>query len=214
MAFTLPPLPYDYNALEPYIDEQTMRIHHDRHHAGYVNGLNAALEKLAQARESGDFSAVQQLERLVAFHGGGHYNHTIFWQIMAPPGAGGGGEPDGALREQIEKDFGSFEAFKKHFSAAANAVEGSGWGVLAWHPAAEQLLILTMMNQQNLTIIGSQPILMIDVWEHAYYLKYQNRRADYIEAWWNVVNWPKVAELLEAAKGGGGIKFPQNGTPQ
>jgi len=200
MPYTLPPLPYDYNALEPYIDEQTMRIHHDKHHQAYVDGLNKALEGLAKARETGDFAAVQQLSRLVAFHGGGHYNHSVFWTIMAPPGRGGGGEPTGALREQIEKDFGSFDAFKKHFSAASVAVEGSGWGVLAWHHAAGALTIQTMMNQQNLTILGSYPILMLDVWEHAYYLKYQNRRADYVAAFWNVINWEAVAQRLEEGK--------------
>lgn len=200
MPYTLLPLPYDYNALEPYIDEQTMRIHHDLHHQAYVNGLNAALEGLAKARQSGDFAAVQQLSRLVAFHGGGHYNHTVFWEIMGPAGKTGGGEPTGALRAQIDADFGSFDAFRKHFSAASAAVEGSGWGVLAWHPAAQALSIQTMMNQQNLTVIGSQPILMIDVWEHAYYLKYQNKRPAYIEAWWNVVNWSAVAARLADAK--------------
>lgn len=200
MSHTLPPLPYDYNALEPYIDEQTMRLHHDRHHQAYVDGLNRALEGLAKARETGDFAAVQQLSRLVAFHGGGHYNHTVFWNIMAPSGRGGGGEPQGTLREQIEKDFGSFDAFKKHFSAASVAVEGNGWGVLAWHPGLGALLVETMMNQQNLTIIGSYPILMLDVWEHAYYLKYQNRRADYVAAWWNVVNWEAVAQRFEEGK--------------
>lgn len=200
MVYTLPPLPYDYNALEPYIDEQTMRLHHDRHHQAYVDGLNRALEGLAKARETGDFAAVQQLSRLVAFHGGGHYNHTVFWNVMAPPGRGGGGEPSGPLREQIEKDFGSVEAFKKHFGAASVAVEGNGWGVLAWHPGLGALVVETMMNQQNLTIIGSYPLLMLDVWEHAYYLKYQNRRADYVAAWWNVVNWEAVAQRFEEGK--------------
>jgi Fe-Mn family superoxide dismutase len=200
MPYTLPPLPYDYNALEPYIDEQTMRIHHDKHHQAYVDGLNKAVDGLAKARETGDFAAVQQLSRLVAFHGGGHYNHSVFWNVMAPNGHGGGGEPSGALRAQIEKDFGSFDAFKKHFSAASVAVEGSGWGVLAWHHAADALTIQTMMNQQNLTVIGSYPVLMLDVWEHAYYLKYQNRRADYVAAFWNVVNWEAVAQRLEEGK--------------
>ncbi len=197
MAYELPPLPYDYDALEPHIDEATMRIHHDKHHATYVTGLNGALEKLEAARASGDLAAVQQLSRLVAFHGGGHTNHTIFWEIMGP---NGGGEPSGALAAQIAKDFGSFAGFKAHFSAASAAVEGSGWGVLAWHPELDSLTVQTMMNQQNLTILGSDPVLMLDVWEHAYYLKYQNRRPDYIEAWWNVVNWDAVAQRLSDAQ--------------
>jgi len=187
--YTLPPLPYDYASLEPHIDEQTMRIHHDKHHQGYVNGLNAALGKLAGARQSGDFADVQQLSRLLAFHGGGHANHTLFWQNMAPPGRGGGGEPTGRIAEQIAKDFGDLARFQAHFSAAAAAVEGSGWAVLGWHPLLGRLLVQTMMNQQNLTVLGTVPLLVLDVWEHAYYLKYQNRRGDYVKAWWNVVNW-------------------------
>lgn len=200
MPHELPPLPYDYNALEPHIDEQTMRIHHDKHHAGYVKGLNAAEEGLAAARQSGDFKAVQQLSRLVAFHGGGHSNHTIFWQNLAPPNSGGGGEPGGKLAEQIQADFGDFDKFRAHFTAASAAVEGSGWGVLSWHPNFGKLHVQTMMNQQNLTVLGSVPLLLLDVWEHAYYLKYQNRRPDYIEAWWNVVNWSDVQARFDKAK--------------
>jgi len=197
MAYELPALPYAYDALAPHIDEETMRIHHDKHHAAYVTGLNGALDKLAAARESGDLAAVQQLSRLVAFHGGGHTNHTVFWGIMGP---NGGGEPSGGLAGQIDKDFGGFDAFKAHFTAASVAVEGSGWGVLAWHPQLEALTVQTMMNQQNLTVLGSQPILMLDVWEHAYYLQYQNRRPDYVKAWWNVINWAAVAKRLADAQ--------------
>jgi len=200
MPHELPPLPYDYNALEPHIDEQTMRVHHDKHHAAYVKGLNAAEESLEAARQAGDFKAVQQLSRLVAFHGGGHSNHTIFWQNMAPPSKGGGGEPGGKLATQIQTDFGDFEKFRNHFTAAAGAVEGSGWGVLSWHPLMGKLHVQTMMNQQNLTVLGSVPLLLLDVWEHAYYLKYQNRRPDYIEAWWNVVNWSDVQARFDKAK--------------
>ena len=177
MPHVLPPLPYDYNALEPHIDEQTMRLHHDIHHKAYVDGLNAAEEKLAAARASGDFAAVQALERAVAFHGSGHFNHCIFWENMSP---NGGGTPSGDLAAQIDKDFGSFEAFKGHFSAAAATVEGNGWGVPGWHPVAGRL--------------------MIDVWEHAYYLNYQNKRPAYVEAWWNVVNWANVSERFEQAR--------------
>ena len=189
MPYELPPLPYAYEALEPHIDAKTMQVHHDLHHKAYVDGLNKALDGLAKAREANDFAAVQQLSRLVAFHGGGHSNHTIFWHNLAPAGKGGGGEPGGELATQIRKDFGDFAKFKAHFSAAAAAVEGNGWGVLAWQPALGSLTIQTMMNQQNLTILGSIPVLMLDDWEHAYYLKYQNRRAEYVTAFWNVANW-------------------------
>lgn len=190
--YELPPLPYAYDALEPHIDEQTMRLHHDKHHLSYVNGLNTALEKLAAAREAGDYALVKHWSREAAFHGSGHLLHSIFWPNMAPPGSGPA-EPEGDLAAQIAKDFGSFEAFKAHFSAAAGAVEGSGWALLVWEPNAGQLEVLTAEKHQNLTQWGVVPLLVLDVWEHAYYLKYQNRRPDYIAAFWNVVNW-KVAE--------------------
>ncbi len=197
--YTLPPLPYDYKALEPHIDEQTMRIHHDLHHAGYTKGLNAALAKLAEIRSTGDFSNIQQLSRLLAFHAGGYFNHIVFWNNMAPAGKGGGGEPEGALAAHIKRDFGAVDKFRQHFSAATNSVEGNGWGVLGYHPALKRLVVMTMMNQQDLATIGLVPLLMCDVWEHAYYLKYQNKRADYVTAWWNVVNWKNAAERYEAA---------------
>lgn len=200
MPITLPELPYAEDALEPHIDKQTMNLHRTKHHQAYVDGFNKAEAALAAARTSGDFAAIQQLERLIAFHGGGHVNHSIFWETMAPAGKGGGGEPAGALADQIKADFGDFAKFKAHFQAAAVAVEGSGWAWLTWHPALGKLVIQTMMNQQNLHILGSVPLLGCDVWEHAYYLKYQNKRADYVTAWWNVVNWGKVAEKFAAAK--------------
>jgi Fe-Mn family superoxide dismutase len=196
MAHVLPPLPYAYDALEPHIDEQTMRLHHDKHHQTYVDGLNAAEKKLAEMRQSGDFAAVQAVQRALAFHGSGHFNHVVFWENMTPQG---GGSPSGELASQIDKDFGGFDKFKAHFSAAAATVEGNGWGVLAWHPVAGHLQILAAMNHQNQGHYGAIPILMLDVWEHAYYLKYQNARPKYIEAWWNVVNWVNVAERLEKA---------------
>jgi Fe-Mn family superoxide dismutase len=201
MSHELPPLPYDYNALEPYIDEQTMRLHHDKHHQGYVNGLNNAEAKLAEARASGDYALVAHWERALAFHGSGHFLHTIYWANMAPAGNGGGGEPSGALAKQIDKDFGSFAAFKAQFSAATAAVEGSGWGILAWQTGSDQLVILQAEKHQNLTQQGAVPLLVLDVWEHAYYLKYQNRRGEYIDAWWNVVNWADAAERFAEARG-------------
>jgi Fe-Mn family superoxide dismutase len=196
MPHILPPLPYAYNALEPHIDEQTMRLHHDLHHKAYVDGLNAAEEKLAKARESGDWSAVQAVQRALAFHGSGHFNHCVFWENMSPKG---GGTPSGDLGAQITKDLGGFDKFRAHFSQAAATVEGNGWGILAWHPMAGRLLVLASMNHQNQGVHGSIPLLMLDVWEHAYYLKYQNKRAAYVEAWWNVVNWTDVAKRLEKA---------------
>ncbi len=193
----LPALPYEYNALEPHIDEQTMRLHHDIHHLGYVNGLNKAEEKLAEARESGDFGLVKHWEKEAAFHGSGHYLHSIFWNNMSP---NGGGEATGAIAEQIKADFGSFDAFKAHYTQATAAVEGSGWGLLVYSPAADKLEVLQSEKHQNLTQWGVVPLLVLDVWEHAYYLKYQNKRGAYIDAFWNVVNWDDVNKRFEAAK--------------
>lgn len=196
----LPPLPYAYDALEPYIDAATMEIHHDKHHAGYVKGLNAAEAALSKARESGDYSLIQHWFRKAAFTGGGHFLHSMFWKVMAPPDAGGGGEPSGELRKKFERDFGSFDAFKKHFSAAATQVEGSGWGLLHYRPQDDRLIVLQAENQHKLSAWGSWPVLGIDVWEHAYYLKYQNRRSAYVDAWWNVVNWEQVALNIDTLK--------------
>jgi superoxide dismutase, Fe-Mn family len=193
MPFELPPLPYEYNALEPHIDETTLHLHHDKHHKAYVDGLNNAEAKLAEAREKGDFALIKHWARELAFHGSGHILHTLYWNKMAPTGKGGGGKPDGALLRQLEKDFGSYELFAKQFSAAAVAVEGSGWAILVYSPLAKKLEILTAEKHQDLTQWGAIPLLTVDVWEHAYYVKYQNRRADYLAAWWNVVNWPEVA---------------------
>ena len=197
--YELPPLPYAYDALEPYIDEQTMRLHHDKHHLAYVNGLNNALEKLEAARAAGDFGLVKHWSREAAFHGSGHFLHAIFWLNMAAAGKGGGGEPTGDLAAQIEKDFGGFAKFKAQFTAASNAVEGSGWGLLVWEPLNAQLEVLQAEKHQNLTQWGVRPLLVLDVWEHAYYLKYQNNRGAYVDAWWNVVNWADVAERFKAA---------------
>lgn len=194
---TLPPLPYPYNALEPYIDEETMRIHHDKHHKAYVDDLNKAEKKLQEARKSGNFDLVKHWERELAFNGAGHYLHTIFWDIMNPKG---GGKPEGALLEQIKRDFGSYDAFHKQFSSAAEKVEGGGWAILVWSPRSQRLQILTAEKHQNLSQWDVVPLLALDVWEHAYYLKHQNNRKDYISDWWNVVYWPEVAERYEQAK--------------
>lgn len=185
----LPPLPYAYSALEPHYDEQTVRLHHDAHHKAYVDGLNNAGARLAEAREKGDFALVKHWEREIAFHGSGHLLHSLFWENMGP---GGGGPAAGEVAGHIQSDFGGFETFKKQFSAAAAAVEGSGWAILAWSPDFGKLEILTAEKHQNLTQWGVIPLLALDVWEHAYYLKYQNKRAAFIEAWWNLVNWDDV----------------------
>lgn len=189
MAHELPALDYDYEALEPHIDGQTMRLHHDIHHLAYVNGLNNAETKLAAARDANDFALVKHWERELAFHGAGHFLHCVFWKNMAP---NAGGKPSGALLSQIEKDFGGYDKFLAQFKAAAAAVEGSGWALLVKNRMTKQLEILTSEKHQNLSQWVVDPILVLDVWEHAYYLKYQNKRAAYIEAFFNVVNWKDV----------------------
>jgi Fe-Mn family superoxide dismutase len=191
MKFELPPLPYASDALEPHYDKQTVELHHGKHHLAYVNGLNAALDKLAAARAAGDHALVKHLSREVAFHGGGHILHSIFWTNLTP---GGGGEPAGALAAAIVESFGSFAAFDKQMRAATNAVEGSGWGVLAASPSGD-LAIFQVEKHQNQVLPGWRPILVIDVWEHAYYLKYQNRRPEWVDAAMNhLVNWSDVAK--------------------
>ena len=197
-SYELPPLPYAYDALDAAIDEQTMRLHHDIHHAGYVRGLNNGLAALDRKRGAGDYAGTKDSSRALAFHGSGHFLHSIFWYNMGPPG---GGEPTGDLRRAITRDFGSVDAFRAHFTAAAGQVEGSGWGILAYHPMARRLLVLEAEKHQNLTVWGAVPLLVLDVWEHAYYLKYQNRRGDYVRAWWQVVNWEDVAERYARASG-------------
>lgn len=189
MTHELPPLPYAYNALEPHIDEQTMKLHHDKHHLAYVNGLNNAEAKLAEAREKGDFSLVKHWEREAAFHGAGHFLHVIFWENMGP---NGGGKPSGALAEAINNRFGSFDKFMAHFKAAGAAVEGSGWVLLVKNNMTKALDILTAEKHQDLSQWVVTPLLVCDVWEHAYYLKYQNNRGAYIEAFTNVINWKDV----------------------
>ena len=196
---TLPELPYSYDALEPFLDKETMELHHSKHHQGYVNGLNGAEAALAKARAAGDFWLIQHWSRQLAFHFGGHYLHSMFWATMAPNGKGGGGEPTGALADKINEDFGDFGCFQGQFSAASGAVEGSGWGLLHYRPEDNRLVICQAENQHKVAQWGATPILGVDVWEHAYYLKYQNRRPEYIKAWWNVVNWDAVAARLKSA---------------
>ncbi len=199
--YTLPPLPYPPNALEPHIDEQTMLVHHGKHHAGYVRGLNKALEMLHQIRTGqGDRATLQHWQRQLSFHAGGHINHTLFWNGMAPPDHGGGGRPTGALATQIERDFASFDKMAWQFRAASASVEGSGWGWLVWEPLGHRLMILQMQNQQQMMFAGAVPLLGVDVWEHAYYLRYQNRRKDYLDAYMNIINWSEIGRRFDAAR--------------
>ena len=187
--YTLPELPYAYNALEPVLSEEIMRLHHGKHHAGYVRGLNNTLDALVRARAANDYAAIRALSRDLAFHGSGHALHALFWRSMTP---GGAALADGALRKALERDFGSVEAFEAHFAAAARSVEGSGWALLAYEPEAGRLIVLQAENHQNLTVAGSVPLLACDVWEHAYYLQYQNRRADYVKEFLGVIDWAAV----------------------
>ena len=214
MPFELPKLPYAFDALAPHIDARTMEIHHGKHHAGYVAKTNAALEGTTLASATID-DVVANLNDLpaekrtaVRNNAGGHWNHSLFWQVMAPAGSGGGGVPSGPLSSAIDSAFGSFDAFREKFSAAAATRFGSGWAWLCVKNGA--LSVCSTANQDNALMAsaigdaagcGGQPILGLDVWEHAYYLNYQNRRPDYVSAWWNVVNWPRVAELFGAATG-------------
>ncbi|WP_245629919.1 superoxide dismutase [Domibacillus robiginosus] len=193
----LPPLPYPYDALEPAISAEIMKLHHDKHHQSYVDGLNKAEKEMQKARRSGDFSLIKHWEREAAFHGAGHYLHTIFWSVMSPKG---GGRPTGELNQAITNAFGSFDAFKRHFSEAAKNVEGVGWAILVWAPRARRLEILTAEKHQNLSQWDVIPLLVLDVWEHAYYLQYQNERAKYVDAWWNVVNWKEAEQRFHKAK--------------
>jgi Fe-Mn family superoxide dismutase len=202
MAFELPPLPYDYAALEPTIDEATMKLHHDKHHQAYVTNLNGAVEKHSELGNKSpeelvaDLNSVpEDVRTVVRNNGGGHVNHTMFWQIMGPKA---GGEPTGDIGAQIKADFGDFESFKKQFNEATAKQFGSGWGWLIFEGG--KLKIVTTPNQDNPLSQGHYPILGNDVWEHAYYLKYNNRRPDYLAAWWNVVNWDEVNKRFTKAK--------------
>lgn len=186
MAHTLPDLPYAKDALEPFLSAQTLEIHHEKHHQGYVDGLNAAEERVEAARESGDFSAIRAICDALAFNYSGHLLHSIYWQCMSPEG---GGEPSGALAEQIASDFKDVATLRAQMAAATNAVQASGWGVLAWQPLGQRLVVLQAEKHQNLAQWGVVPILVLDVWEHAYYLDYQNERKRYTEAFFDVVNW-------------------------
>ena len=194
--YTLPDLPYDYAALEPHISATIMQLHHDKHHQAYVTGANTALEQLAEARDSGNLANVNKLEKDLAFNLGGHTNHSIFWTNLSPDG---GDKPTGDLASAIDDHFGSFDKFSAHFTAAALGVQGSGWAVLAWDSIGERLIIVQLFDQQGNLPAGIVPLLMLDVWEHAYYLDYKNVRADYVKAFWNIANWENVQRRFQTA---------------
>ncbi|MFD7310791.1 superoxide dismutase [Promicromonospora sp. NPDC059942] len=205
-VYTLPDLPYDYAALEPHISGRIMELHHDKHHAAYVAGANAALDALAEARESGNLAAVNLHEKNLAFNLGGHTNHTVFWNNLSPDG---GGEPTGELAAAIVDQFGSFAAFKAHFAAAATGIQGSGWAVLGWDSIGGRLLVFQLFDQQANVPLGITPLLMLDMWEHAFYLDYLNVKADYVAAFWNLANWADVGARLDRARATtGGLLTP------
>jgi Fe-Mn family superoxide dismutase len=196
-VYSLPELNYDYAALEPHISARIMELHHSKHHAAYVAGANAALEQMEEARANNSFGAINKLEKDLAFHLGGHINHSIFWTNLAPNAAD---RPSGELAAAIDEFFGSFDAFKAHFSAASLGIQGSGWGILSWDPVGARLIIQQLFDQQANTAQGTVPILQLDMWEHAFYLDYQNVKADYVTAFWNIVNWDNVAQRFAAAR--------------
>jgi Fe-Mn family superoxide dismutase len=195
--YVLPDLPYDYAALEPHYSGEIVELHHDKHHAAYVAGANTTLEKLGESREKGDFGAIVGLEKTLAFNVSGHVLHSIFWKNLS---ADGGDRPDGALGTAIEEHFGSFDAFMAQLTQATTTIQGSGWGVLAWEPLGQRLLIEQVYDHQGNVGNGSVPLLVFDAWEHAFYLQYKNVKADFVAALWNLVNWADVAGRFESAR--------------
>jgi len=190
----LPPLPYPEDALEPYIDKETVKIHHGKHFAAYVEGLNKTLEALENTRKQGNFSSVKALSRDLAFNGSGVVLHWLYFNTIGP---NAGGKPSGLIKDLIDRDFGSFETFWNQFAAASKSVEASGWGILAWEPFSKRLVIMQAEKHQNLTSWGVMPLLVCDVWEHAYYLKYQNRRAEYVDNFQKIVDWKRVDDMVK-----------------
>ncbi|HTY40914.1 MAG TPA: superoxide dismutase [Thermoanaerobaculia bacterium] len=195
--YTLPDLRYDFAALEPHISGKIMELHHDKHHAAYVKGANQALERLGEAREKEDFTRIGALEKALAFNLSGHVLHSLFWQNLTPKG---GGEPRGELAEAIRRDFGSFAKLRRQLTEAASTIMGSGWGALVWEPLAGRLLTTQIYDHQSNLAQAGVPLLVLDAWEHAYYLQYQNRKTDFFEAVWNVWNWQDVSERYEGVR--------------
>ena len=196
--YTLPDLPYDYGALEPHYSAEILELHHDKHHAAYVKGANGALEKLGHARETGTFDTINQLQKNLAFNLSGHVLHSLFWQNMSPEG---GDKPEGDLAAAIDDSFGSFEGFRSQMSEAALNVQGSGWGALTWEPLGQRLIVEQVYDHQSNVGQGAPPLLVLDMWEHAYYLQFKNVKADWVDAFWNIVNWPDVAARFTRARG-------------
>jgi Fe-Mn family superoxide dismutase len=195
--YALGELPYDYSALEPHISGTIMELHHDKHHAGYVKGANTAIAKLAEARDGGDFTNITKLQKDLAFNLAGHVNHTVFWTNLSPEG---GDKPTGELAAAIDEYFGSFDKFRAHFTASALGIQGSGWSILAWDALGGRLIIEQLYDHQGNLATSTVPLLMIDMWEHAFYLDYKNVKADYVKAYWNIVNWADVATRFETAR--------------
>jgi Fe-Mn family superoxide dismutase len=195
--YVLPDLSYDYGALEPNISGKIMELHHDKHHLAYVNGANLALEALEEAREKNDLTWVNKLQKDLAFNLAGHVNHTVFWRNMSPEG---GDKPTGELAAAIDEFFGSFDGFRAHFTAAALGIQGSGWAILAWDILGEKLIIEQLYDHQGNLAPGSIPLLMLDMWEHAFYLDYQNVKGEYVKAFWNIISWPDINARFEAAR--------------
>ncbi len=190
--YILPDLPFAYDALEPHIDKQTLELHHDKHHAGYVKGVNNATQKIKTASDAGDFSLIKHWERELAFHGAGHFLHTVYWNSMSPDKT----QASQQLSGYINKSFGSMEKFKKYFFAATKSVEASGWGILAYQAETDKLVVLQAEKHQNLSQWANSLLMVCDVWEHAYYLKYQNKRGDYINNFMEIINWDNVSKRL------------------
>jgi Fe-Mn family superoxide dismutase len=195
--YTLPELPYDYGALEPHYSGEILELHHDKHHAAYVTGANTTLEKLADARDKGEFGAIVGLEKTMAFNVSGHVLHSIFWKNLSPDG---GDKPTDDLASAIDEHFGSFDGFKAQLTQATTTIQGSGWGVLAWEPLGQRLLVEQVYDHQGNIGQGSVPLLVFDAWEHAFYLQYKNVKADFVTALWKIVNWPDVASRLSQAQ--------------
>ncbi|HEY4008249.1 MAG TPA: superoxide dismutase [Pseudonocardia sp.] len=196
--YVLPELGYDYAALEPAISGEIMELHHSKHHATYVKGANDALEKLANARESGDYGPIVGVQKALAFNLAGHANHTVFWKNLTAPSSSG--EPEGELAAAIAEDFGSFDKLREHMTAVSTTIQGSGWGVLAWEPIGQRLVVQQLQDHQSNLAISTEALLMVDMWEHAFYLQYRNVKADYVKALWTVVNWGDVAARFDAAR--------------
>lgn len=197
LKYSLPELAYDYGALEPHLSGRILELHHGKHHKAYVDGANTVLEKLADARESGDFGSINQLEKNLAFHLSGHILHSIFWKNLDP---GGGGKPTGELASAVDDNLGSFEACKAQLTEAAMNVQGSGWGALSWEPVGKRLIVEQVYDHQGNVGQGGPPLLVLDMWEHAYYLQYENRKAEWVGAFWELVDWDDVATRFASAR--------------